>query len=233
MDMWGIGCVFFEMLSLYPLFPGEQNEISQIEKIFKILGSPPEALLDKWKNQATHVNFDFPKNNKPKSLAKLLSHVSIECVDLIKQLLQYDPDERLTATKARNHSYFKDLREQEIKRYRQANPVRGRDKDSSYDKYKKNRSNYSSDSSVGSNNRSNVNYINININAGSTGGAGNNMSVNINLKDRKPSKVKYPGKLKMSGYKQTGVSDESDVDLPLIMQKKDYIVSVFRWFEGI
>lgn len=29
MDMWGVGCVFFEVLSLYPLFPGT-NELDQV-----------------------------------------------------------------------------------------------------------------------------------------------------------------------------------------------------------
>lgn len=40
MDIWGVGCVFFEVLSLYPLFPGE-NELDQIHKIHNILGTPP------------------------------------------------------------------------------------------------------------------------------------------------------------------------------------------------
>ena len=31
MDIWGVGCVFFEILSLYPLFPGE-NELDQSTK---------------------------------------------------------------------------------------------------------------------------------------------------------------------------------------------------------
>ena len=36
MDIWGVGCVFFEVLSLFPLFPGE-NELDQIHKIHNIL----------------------------------------------------------------------------------------------------------------------------------------------------------------------------------------------------
>jgi serine/threonine protein kinase len=40
MDIWGVGCVFFEVLSLYPLFPGE-NELDQIHKIHNIMGTPP------------------------------------------------------------------------------------------------------------------------------------------------------------------------------------------------
>lgn len=39
MDYWGVGCVFFEILSLFPLFPGN-NELDQVHKIHNILGTP-------------------------------------------------------------------------------------------------------------------------------------------------------------------------------------------------
>jgi len=39
MDIWGAGCVFFEILSLFPLFPGN-NELDQINKIHNIMGTP-------------------------------------------------------------------------------------------------------------------------------------------------------------------------------------------------
>ena len=48
MDMWGFGCVFFEMLSLFPLFPGN-DEPDQINKIHNILGTPSKDVLDKIK----------------------------------------------------------------------------------------------------------------------------------------------------------------------------------------
>jgi renal tumor antigen len=48
MDMWGVGTVFFEILTLFPLFPGT-NELDQIHKIHKILGTPPRHILDKMK----------------------------------------------------------------------------------------------------------------------------------------------------------------------------------------
>jgi len=35
MDLWGAGCVFFEITSLYPLFPGA-NEVDQINRIHKV-----------------------------------------------------------------------------------------------------------------------------------------------------------------------------------------------------
>lgn len=35
MDMWSVGCIFGELLTQKPLFPGK-SEIDQINKIFKV-----------------------------------------------------------------------------------------------------------------------------------------------------------------------------------------------------
>jgi renal tumor antigen len=60
MDMWGVGCVFFEVLSLYPLFPGT-NELDQVQKIHAILGTPPAETLAKLKKHSnSHIDFNFP-----------------------------------------------------------------------------------------------------------------------------------------------------------------------------
>lgn len=74
MDIWGVGCVFFEILSLFPLFPGD-NELDQINKIHNIVGTPPQDLLDKFQKNATHMKLEFaPK--KFQGIAKLIPHVS-------------------------------------------------------------------------------------------------------------------------------------------------------------
>ena len=44
MDIWGIGCVMFETLALFPLFPGS-NEADQIERIHKVRGARRRRLL--------------------------------------------------------------------------------------------------------------------------------------------------------------------------------------------
>ena len=36
-DMWGVGCIYFEMIAGRPLFPGQEPN-DQLERIFKILG---------------------------------------------------------------------------------------------------------------------------------------------------------------------------------------------------
>lgn len=42
-DIWSVGCVFAELLTMKPLFNG-QTEISQINKIFKELGTPSDKI---------------------------------------------------------------------------------------------------------------------------------------------------------------------------------------------
>ena len=66
MDMWGVGCVMFEVLALYPLFPGT-DEVDQIKKIHKIMGTPPPAvrqhrhpLVLSWYGQGTRTHSSIP-----------------------------------------------------------------------------------------------------------------------------------------------------------------------------
>ena len=47
MDLWGFGCLFYEMLALKPLFPGK-DELDQINKITKSIGLPPKDLVKKF-----------------------------------------------------------------------------------------------------------------------------------------------------------------------------------------
>jgi len=53
MDMWGIGCVFFEVVSLFPLFPGT-NELDQVAKIHNIIGTPSPELLVRFAGHRCH-----------------------------------------------------------------------------------------------------------------------------------------------------------------------------------
>ena len=98
-DMWGVGCVFFEVLSLYPLFPGT-NELDQVTKIHQILGTPPAETLAKLKKHSnSHIDFNFP-HKEAQPMTKLIPHCSPDCIDIIVKLLAYDPDDRLSTVTA-------------------------------------------------------------------------------------------------------------------------------------
>jgi len=108
MDIWSVGCVFFEILSLHPLFPGS-NEVDQIAKIHDIMGTPDPSVLNKLK-RSRGMNFNFPPK-KGSGIDRLLTHVSAEAIELIYQMCTYDPDDRITARQALKHHYFKELRD--------------------------------------------------------------------------------------------------------------------------
>nr|XP_038035582.1 MAPK/MAK/MRK overlapping kinase isoform X9 [Anas platyrhynchos] len=50
-DMWSAGCVFYEITSFQPLFPGS-NELDQISKIHDVIGTPAKKTLNKFKQAA-------------------------------------------------------------------------------------------------------------------------------------------------------------------------------------
>ncbi|XP_067942580.1 MAPK/MAK/MRK overlapping kinase-like [Watersipora subatra] len=109
MDIWSVGCVFFEVLSLHPLFPGS-NEVDQIAKIHDILGTPSQTMLDKLKHKTRGIDFNFPVK-QGRGIEKMLPHVGKHPVELIYKMCEYDPDERITAKQALRHPYFKELRD--------------------------------------------------------------------------------------------------------------------------
>jgi len=114
MDLWGAGCVMFEITSLYPLFPGS-NEVDQINRIHKVLGTPTPEHLAKYKAKgASHINFDFPPQ-KAIGVPQLIPHASPDAIDLMVKMLKYDAAERITSREAMRHPYFKEVRDNEMK----------------------------------------------------------------------------------------------------------------------
>lgn len=108
MDMWGIGCVFFEVVSLFPLFPGT-NELDQIERIHNILGTPTPDVIESFKRHSSHMSsFRFPEKEGT-GIARLIPHASADCLNLITLLLIYNPAQRISASAALKHPYFKEL----------------------------------------------------------------------------------------------------------------------------
>ena len=59
------------------------------------------------------MEFNFPIIAEGTGIPKLVPHLSAEVIDLIQKLLTYNPDNRITASQALKHSWFKELREQE------------------------------------------------------------------------------------------------------------------------
>ncbi|XP_033047171.1 MAPK/MAK/MRK overlapping kinase isoform X7 [Trachypithecus francoisi] len=107
MDLWSAGCVFYEIASLQPLFPGV-NELDQISKIHDVIGTPAQKTLTKFK-QSRAMNFDFPFK-RGSGIPLLTTNLSPQCLSLLHAMVAYDPDERIAAHQALQHPYFQEQR---------------------------------------------------------------------------------------------------------------------------
>jgi renal tumor antigen len=100
MDIWAYGCVLFEMVTKSPLFAGK-NEIDQIHRINKVLGTPSLEFINRFKGKASHMelsDWDFP-SKQGIGLEKVMAHIDPpkELINLLCKLLEYDPVKRITA----------------------------------------------------------------------------------------------------------------------------------------
>ncbi|ELU12112.1 hypothetical protein CAPTEDRAFT_175804 [Capitella teleta] len=103
-DMWGVGCIFFEMACGRPLFPGSTVE-EELHLIFKTLGTPTEA---SW--PGVTINEDFRFYKQPFHAAEpLLNHaprLDSDGLNLLSHFLQYDVRRRISALDSMRHKYF-------------------------------------------------------------------------------------------------------------------------------
>jgi len=105
-DLWSVGCIFGEMASSRPLFPGTSDH-DQLMRIFKVLGTPSE---ETWPTMAELPEYrgDFPQHD-PVSFATVAPKLCTDGLDLLTQMLRYEPGHRISAKAAMSHPYFKEL----------------------------------------------------------------------------------------------------------------------------
>lgn len=106
-DIWSIGCIFAEMVNGQTLFTGT-SEQSQLETIFKHLGTPTEALFPGI-SELPDWRANFEQHPAPKTLQSLVPSLEPSGVDLLESMLTYDPARRITAQDARHHQFFESL----------------------------------------------------------------------------------------------------------------------------
>jgi len=104
-DIWGLGCIMAEMyLHPQPLFCGS-NEKEVLFKICSVLGTPTYDTWNDGIQQANIVGIKFP-TNPGIDLEKIITGASSEAIDLIRQMLQWDPNKRATAKALLKHPFF-------------------------------------------------------------------------------------------------------------------------------
>lgn len=101
-DIWSVGCIFYEMAHRKPMFLGD-SEIDQIFKIFQVMGTPSDS---NWNGVGKLPDFKstFPKW-KPMNLEEICPALDGDGIDLLKKMCAMNPRERITAKEALKHVF--------------------------------------------------------------------------------------------------------------------------------
>lgn len=114
-DCWSLGCCFAELVSRSPLLPG-RSEIEQLDRIFKMCGTPNEATWAGWSRLPLSGKMRFANNPpgglrarfpaRPRDGAAPLSDAGF---DLLSGLLCCNPGRRISASDALRHPWFSEV----------------------------------------------------------------------------------------------------------------------------
>nr|XP_033790569.1 serine/threonine-protein kinase MAK isoform X2 [Geotrypetes seraphini] len=103
-DIWAVGSIMAELYTLRPLFPGT-SEVDEIFKICQVLGTPKKTDWPEGYQLASAMNFRFPQC-VPINLKTLIPNASNEALQIMRDMLQWDPKKRPTASQALKYPYF-------------------------------------------------------------------------------------------------------------------------------
>eukprot|EP01116_Phalansterium_solitarium_P000656 TRINITY_DN1049_c0_g1_i6.p1 TRINITY_DN1049_c0_g1~~TRINITY_DN1049_c0_g1_i6.p1 ORF type:complete len:690 (+),score=137.65 TRINITY_DN1049_c0_g1_i6:123-2192(+) len=103
-DMWSVGCILAEMITGSAIFQG-RDEVAQLEKIFKLCGTPDEA---SWPGvgKLPHSTTMRPKQIYKRCVRDVFKNFSPDALELLDQLLVLDPAKRMTAKDALDSNFF-------------------------------------------------------------------------------------------------------------------------------
>ncbi|CAG2192775.1 CDKL [Mytilus edulis] len=104
-DIWAIGCLLSEMLTGEPLFPGD-SDIDQLYHIVKCFGNLTARHKEVFLRNPLFVGMRIPEVKETVPLEKKFNRISSNSLDLMKQSLRLDPDDRPTCTQLLKHEFF-------------------------------------------------------------------------------------------------------------------------------
>lgn len=104
-DMWSVGCILGEMNLGKPMFQGTST-LNQIEKVLEVTGKPTKEEIASIQSAQAGAIIDSLKVTRHKNLKDLFYNMSAEGLDLMKRLLQFNPNKRPTVEQALRHPYM-------------------------------------------------------------------------------------------------------------------------------
>ncbi|KAJ0110410.1 hypothetical protein Patl1_01466 [Pistacia atlantica] len=107
-DVWSIGCIFAEVLTGKPLFPGK-NVVHQLDLMTDLLGTPSLDTISRVRNDKARRYLTSMRKKQPVQFAQKFPNADPLALRLLERLLAFDPKDRPTAEEALADPYFKGL----------------------------------------------------------------------------------------------------------------------------
>ncbi|XP_047094726.1 mitogen-activated protein kinase 7-like isoform X2 [Lolium rigidum] len=107
-DTWSIGCIFAEVLTGKPLFPGK-NVVHQLDLMTDLLGSPSMETISRIRNEKARRYLSSMRRKQPVPFSHKFPNADPSALKLLQRLLAFDPKDRPTAEEALADPYFKGL----------------------------------------------------------------------------------------------------------------------------
>jgi len=103
-DMWSVGCILGELLGGKPMFPGTST-MNQLDRIIEVTGRPSQDDIEAIDSPFAATMLESLPRTQPTRLQEMFPHASEDALDLLRQLLQFNPHKRITTEGALNHPY--------------------------------------------------------------------------------------------------------------------------------